>query len=199
MAEKVRVGILLSGRGSNMLALSEHKRRDPDRPYEIVLVASNVPQARGLVLARRLGIPTWSASHKGMAREAFDALVGAELRRRDVELVALAGYMRLLSPAFVAEWEGRILNVHPSLLPLYPGLDTHARALAAGDAFAGCSVHLVTADLDAGPVLAQAKVRTRATDTPESLAARVLDEEHKLYPMALEEYCRALRESRGGG
>jgi formyltetrahydrofolate-dependent phosphoribosylglycinamide formyltransferase len=194
MAERVRVAVLISGRGSNMLALSEHKRRDPERSYDIVLVGSNVPEARGLVLAKRLGIPTWTKSHAGMSREAFDALLDAALEAHGVELVALAGYMRLLSDGFVDKWEGRILNVHPSLLPLHKGLDTHRRALLAGDEHAGCSVHLVTADLDSGPVIAQAKVRILPRDDADSLAARVLDEEHRLYPLALEEYCRAVRE-----
>lgn len=194
---KVRVAVLISGRGSNMLALEEHRRKDPERPYEIVLVASNQPDARGLVLARRLGLPVWSRSHKGLERAAFDRLLDKELRRRGVELIALAGYMRLLSPEFVARWEGRILNIHPSLLPLYKGLDTHRRALMAGDEHAGCSVHLVTADLDSGPVLAQSKVRIRPRDDSESLAARVLAEEHRLYPKALEACCDALRRDLG--
>ncbi|HEX9933420.1 MAG TPA: phosphoribosylglycinamide formyltransferase [Allosphingosinicella sp.] len=198
MADKVRVAVLLSGRGSNMLALSEHKRRDPDRPYEIVLVASNVPEARGLVLARRLGIPVWAKSHKGLAREDFDRLLDAELKARDVEIVALAGYMRLLSDSFVAAWEGRILNVHPSLLPAHKGLDTHRRAIEAGDAFAGCTVHLVTPALDDGPILAQANVRIRPREEPEALAERVLAEEHRIYPAALEDYCRAVLEGRAG-
>ena len=193
MAEPVRVAVLISGRGSNMLALSEHKRRDPDRCYTIVFVASNVPDARGLVLARRLGIRTWTKSHQGLARVEFDALLDAALAEHDVELIALAGYMRLLSDGFVERWQGRILNVHPSLLPAHKGLDTHRRALTAGDEYAGCSVHLVTAELDSGPVIAQAKVKILPRDDPESLAARVLEEEHLLYPIALEEYCRALR------
>jgi phosphoribosylglycinamide formyltransferase 1 len=193
MAEPVRVAVLVSGRGTNMLALSEHKRRDPDRGYQIVLIASNVPDARALVLAKRLGIATWAKNHDGMKRAEFDALLDTALRAHDVEIVALAGYMRLLSAGFVADWEGRILNIHPSLLPLHKGLDTHRRALLAGDEFAGCSVHLVTADLDSGPVLAQAKVKILPRDDAESLAARVLEEEHRLYPLALEEYCRALR------
>ncbi|HYG29945.1 MAG TPA: phosphoribosylglycinamide formyltransferase [Allosphingosinicella sp.] len=196
MADKVRVAVLISGRGSNMLALSEHRRRDPDRPYEIVLVASNVPEARGLVLARRLGLPVWAQSHKGMPREEFDRLLDAELRTRDVEIVALAGYMRLLSDSFVAAWEGRILNIHPSLLPAHKGLDTHRRAIEAGDAFAGCSVHVVTPALDDGPVLAQASLRIRPRETPERLAERVLAEEHRLYPQALDDYCSAILESR---
>jgi phosphoribosylglycinamide formyltransferase 1 len=191
----VRVAVLISGRGSNMLALSEHKRRDPQRAYRIVLVASNVPGARGLVLAKRLGIPTWTHTHEGMKRAEFDAMLDETLRAHDVEIVALAGYMRLLSAAFVAKYEGRILNIHPSLLPLHKGLDTHRRALLAGDTYAGCSVHLVTADLDAGPVLAQAEVKILPRDDADSLAARVLEQEHLLYPLALEEYCRALRES----
>jgi phosphoribosylglycinamide formyltransferase-1 len=194
MAEKVRVAILLSGRGSNMLALSEYRRRDPGRSYDIVLVAANVPEARGLVLARRFGIRTWSRSHRGMTREAFDALLDAELAAHRVEIVALAGYMRLLSTGFVEKWEGRILNIHPSLLPLHKGLDTHQRALMAGDEYAGCSVHIVTADLDSGPVIAQARVKILPRDDAESLAARVLEAEHGLYPVALDNYCRSLRE-----
>jgi phosphoribosylglycinamide formyltransferase-1 len=197
MPDPVRVAVLISGRGSNMLALSEHKRRDPQRSYKIVLVASNVPEARGLVLAKRLGIKTWAKSHEGMKRAEFDALLDAELHRHEVEIVALAGYMRLLSPGFVDKWEGRVLNIHPSLLPLHKGLDTHRRALLAGDEFAGCSVHLVTADLDSGPVVAQARVKILARDDPESLAQRVLEEEHRLYPLALEEYCRAVRDLEG--
>src|SRR3978361_1329831 len=133
MAEKVRVAVLLSGRGSNMLALSAYKRRDPDRNYEIVLVASNVPAARGLVLAKRFGIKSWSKSHRGMTREDYDGLIDALLLEHKVEIVALAGYMRLLSTGFVEKWEGRILNIHPSLLPLHKGLDTHQRAIVAGD------------------------------------------------------------------
>ncbi len=197
MTEPVRVAVLISGRGSNMLALSEHKRRDPDRSYRIVLVASNVPDARGLVLAKRLGIKTWAKSHEGMKRAEFDALLDAVLHEHEVEIVVLAGYMRLLSPGFVDSWEGRILNIHPSLLPLHKGLDTHRRAILAGDEFAGCSVHIVTPDLDSGPVIAQAQVKILPRDDPESLAKRVLAEEHRLYPLALEEYCRAVREIEG--
>jgi phosphoribosylglycinamide formyltransferase 1 len=193
MAEPVRVGVLISGRGSNMLALAEHRRRDPERPYKLVLVASNDPAARGLVLAKRLAIPTWSKSHVGMKRAEFDLLVETALLEHDVELVALAGYMRLLSAAFVERWRGRILNIHPSLLPLHKGRDTHRRALLAGDLEAGCSVHEVTPELDDGPVIAQARVRIEARDTPETLAERVLAEEHKLYPRALEAYADALR------
>lgn len=195
MAERVRVAVLLSGRGSNMRALVDYKRRDPERNYDIALVASNVPSARGLVLAKRFAIPTWAKSHEGLDRAAFDALLDAELAANGIELVALAGYMRLLSEGFVRKWEGRLLNIHPSLLPLHKGLDTHRRALLAGDEYGGCSVHLVTPELDSGPVIAQARVRILPRDDPDSLAARVLEEEHRLYPLALDEYCRALRET----
>jgi formyltetrahydrofolate-dependent phosphoribosylglycinamide formyltransferase len=193
MAERVKVGVLLSGRGTNMVALSEYKRREA-RSYDLVLVASNVPEARGLVVAKRLAIPTWAQSHKGFERTEFDMMLDAELRRHGVEVVALAGYMRLLSPEFIRAWEGRILNIHPSLLPDYKGLDTHKRAILAGELFAGCSVHMVTEELDGGPVIAQAKVRIRERETPEMLAERVLKEEHKLYPEALDIFCRTLRE-----
>lgn len=194
MADKIKVGVLISGRGSNLEALADYKRK-ADPAYEIVLVGSNVPEARGLVLAKRFGLKTWAMSHKGMKRAEFDALVDAELRKAGVEVVALAGYMRLLSPEFIAKWEGRILNIHPSLLPHYKGLDTHRRAILGGEEYAGCSVHVVTEELDDGPVVAQARVRIAARDTPESLAERVLVEEHKLYPVALDAFCRKLRES----
>jgi phosphoribosylglycinamide formyltransferase 1 len=192
VADKVRVGVLISGRGSNLEAIAEYRRK-VDTAYEVVLVASNVPEARGLVLARRFGIPVWSHSHKGMERVDFDRLMDTQLRAHGVEVIALAGYMRLLSPQFIEGWAGRILNIHPSLLPLYKGLDTHNRAILAGDEFAGCSVHVVTEELDDGPVVAQARVRIQARDTPESLAERVLAEEHKLYPAALDAFCRSLR------
>lgn len=198
MAERVRVGVLISGRGSNMVALSEYKRRDPDRAYDIALVASNDPDARGLVAAKRFGLKTWAKSHKGLARAEFDAEVDVALRDHGVELVVLAGYMRLLSPEFVARWPERILNIHPSLLPLHKGLDTHRRALVAGDDYAGCSVHVVTEELDAGPVIAQTKVRILPRDDPDSLATRVLAAEHALYPVALDDYCRWLRETADG-
>jgi phosphoribosylglycinamide formyltransferase 1 len=192
MAERVRVGVLLSGRGTNMVALSEYKRREARR-YDLALVASNVPEARGLVAARRLGISIWSQSHKGMEREDYDHLLDLALREHDVEVVALAGYMRLLSAEFIRKWEGRVLNIHPSLLPAYKGLDTHRRALEAGEIWVGCSVHLVTDELDGGPVLAQAKVRVRERETAEMLAARVLKEEHRLYPETLDRFCARLR------
>jgi formyltetrahydrofolate-dependent phosphoribosylglycinamide formyltransferase len=192
MAERVRVGVLLSGRGSNFVALAEYKRREA-RSYDIVFVGSNVPEARGLVVAKRLSIPAWARSHKGMERKEFDGLVDSELRRHQVEVVALAGYMRILSGAFIRDWEGRILNIHPSLLPDYKGLDTHRRAIEAGESWVGCSVHLVTEGLDEGSVLGQAKVRVRERETPEMLAERVLAEEHKLYPRMLDLFCARLR------
>lgn len=193
MLDPVRVAVLISGRGTNMLALAEHRRRDPLRPYVVNLIGSNVPEARGLVVARRLAVPVWSTSHKGMARDAFDRLVEAAFIEHRIELVALAGYMRLLSHEFVERWRGRILNIHPSLLPLHKGLDTHRRALLAGDLEAGCSVHVVTPELDDGPVIAQSRVRILARDTAETLEERVRKEEHKLYPAALEAYSEALR------
>lgn len=192
MAERVRVGVLVSGRGTNMVALSEYKRREA-RAYDLALVASNVPEARGLVVAKRLGIPIWARTHQRMEREEFDHLLDLALREHDVEVVALAGYMRLLSGEFIRKWEGRILNIHPSLLPDYKGLDTHRRALEAGEVWVGCSVHLVTYELDGGPVLAQAKVRVRERETAEQLAERVLKEEHRLYPETLDQFCARLR------
>ena len=181
---KARVGVLVSGRGSNMAALL-YASRAPDSPYEIVLVVANDPDAAGLAFAAAEGVATFALSHKGMKRADFDAIVDAELRRHAVDYVALAGYMRLLSPEFVARWEGRMLNIHPSLLPAYKGLDTHARALAAGETKVGCSVHLVTAALDDGPVLGQTEVAVMPGDTPDSLAARILIAEHQLYPRVL--------------
>lgn len=192
MADRVRVGVLLSGRGTNMVALSEYKRREA-RGYDLALVASNVPEARGLVVAKRLGIPVWARSHQGMEREEFDHMLDLALREANVEMVALAGYMRLLSSAFIGKWKGRILNIHPSLLPAYKGLDTHERALEAGEIWVGCSVHLVTDELDGGPVLAQARVRVRERETAQQLAERVLKEEHRLYPEALDKFCARLR------
>jgi phosphoribosylglycinamide formyltransferase-1 len=187
-ADRTRTAVLISGRGSNLKALIDA----PQDAYEIVLVISNVEDAAGLSIAHGAGIATWARSHKGIPRADFDALVDAQLRAHGIEAVALAGYMRLLSPGFVARWEGRMVNIHPSLLPLYKGLDTHARAIAAGDAQGGCSVHLVTAELDGGPVVAQARVPILPGDTPDTLADRVLVEEHRLYPQALAALARSL-------
>jgi len=181
---KARVGILISGRGSNMASLVEASRQ-LDSPYEVVLVASNVTDAPGLAFAQEQGIATWTRSHVGMKRAEFDALVDGALRDADVEYIALAGYMRLLSPGFVQKWAGRMINIHPSLLPAYKGLDTHQRVIDAGETRHGCSVHIVTEELDDGAIVAQAEVPVLPGDDAHSLAARVLVEEHKLYPVAL--------------
>ncbi|WP_294301932.1 phosphoribosylglycinamide formyltransferase [uncultured Sphingomonas sp.] len=176
-----RVGILISGRGSNMQSLV----RGSGDAYRVVLVASDKPDAAGLAWAADQGIATFTHPGKRGEREAaFDAA----LRAAGVEVIALAGYMRLLSDDFVTRWAGRILNIHPSLLPLYKGLDTHARAIAAGDTEAGCSVHVVTEELDAGEVLGQARVPILPGDTADSLAERVLGVEHSLYPKILAEF-----------
>jgi formyltetrahydrofolate-dependent phosphoribosylglycinamide formyltransferase len=186
---KTPLAILISVRGSNMAALVEASRAS-DCPYEVVLVASNNPDAAGLEYARQQGLATFAHSHKGLARADFDAIIDAELRRAGARYVALAGYMRILSEPFVAGWAGRMVNIHPSLLPLYKGLDTHARAIAAGEAEGGCSVHLVTSELDDGEVIARAPVPILPGDTAETLADRVLAEEHRLYPEALAAYIR---------
>jgi phosphoribosylglycinamide formyltransferase-1 len=189
MAERARVAAMISGRGSNMAALID-AARVPGCPFEIVLVVSNDPDAPGLATARSAGIATFAHPHRGMKRTEHEALVDAALQAADIEWVALAGYMRLLSAGFVDAWAGRIVNVHPSLLPLHRGLETHARAIAAGDAEAGCTVHIVTAELDEGPILGQARVPILPGDTPEMLAARVLVQEHLLYPRALADLVR---------
>lgn len=184
---KARVAVLISGRGSNMAALV-YAAKNPACPFEIVLVAANDPDAAGLKLAAAEGVPVFAQSHKGMKRAEFDAIVTGELRKAKAEFVALAGYMRLLSPDFVETWRGRMLNIHPSLLPKYKGLDTHERALAAGDRVTGCSVHEVTVELDDGPVLGQTEVAIVEGDTPETLAARVLIAEHQLYARTLADF-----------
>lgn len=180
MADRTRVGVLISGRGSNMQALV-----DQASGYDVVLIASDKPDAPGLAWAQARGLPTWALSPKGIGKAAYEGALDEALQAAGTQIVALAGYMRLLSPDFVARWQGQILNIHPSLLPAYPGLDTHARALAGGEAEAGCTVHVVTDTLDDGPVLAQARVPILPGDTAETLAARVLVEEHRLYPRAL--------------
>ena len=179
-----KVGILISGRGSNMQAIVEQA----GEAYEVVVVASDKPEAPGLIWAREHGIPTFALSPKGIGKLAYEAAISAALREAGAEIVALAGYMRLLSDEFVAEWRGRIVNIHPSLLPKYKGLDTHARAIAAGDEEAGCSVHVVTEELDAGEVLGQARVPILPDDDADTLAARVLAEEHRLYPQILADF-----------
>ncbi|MCA1662584.1 MAG: phosphoribosylglycinamide formyltransferase [Novosphingobium sp.] len=183
---KTPIAVLISGTGTNMAALLYASRLD-ECPFEIALVASNNPEAAGLKLAEAEGVPTFVLPHQGLSRADHDAAMDAAIRKVGAQYVALAGYMRILSPEFVGQWEGRLLNVHPSLLPKYTGLDTHARALAAGDAKAGCSVHLVTAELDSGPVLGQTEVAVLPGDTAATLAARVLIAEHQLYPRVLAE------------
>lgn len=181
---KAKVAVLLSGSGTNMAALLYASRAE-DCPYEIVLVASNNPEAGGLVLAKAEGVETFALPHKGMERTDHDKAMDAAIRESGAEYVALAGYMRILTAEFVAGWEGRMLNVHPSLLPKYRGLHTHAQAIDNGDSHGGVTVHLVTAELDDGPILAQTPVAILPGDTPESLAARVLIAEHQLYSRAL--------------
>lgn len=185
MRDPKRVAVLISGRGSNMRALVE---RVSD--YEVVLVASNKPHAEGLDWARSRGLPTWAWDSKGVDKEAFDCTLSGVFDDHGVGTVALAGFMRILSPWFVVEWRGRILNIHPSLLPKYRGLDTHARAIEAGDQVSGCSVHIVTEELDAGEVLGQSEVPIEPGDTPRSLEERVLEAEHALYPRVMSEFVR---------
>jgi phosphoribosylglycinamide formyltransferase-1 len=189
----VRVAILISGGGSNMVKLVDSMTGDhPARP---VLVVSNVPGAGGLERARERGVPVAVVDHRAYRgdRAAFEAALDAVLADARPEVICLAGFMRILTPGFVARHEGRILNIHPSLLPKYPGLDTHARALAAGDSDAGCSVHVVTGELDAGPLLGQARVPVLPQDTAETLAGRVLEMEHRLYPAVLRRFAEGDR------
>lgn len=193
MAEKARIAVLISGAGTNMAALV-YASRIGECPYEVVLVASNDPAAPGLALAQTEGIATVSRPHKGMTRDAHDAAMEAAVLDAGAEYIVLAGYMRILSDGFVERWAGRMLNIHPSLLPLYKGLDTHARAIAAGDSHGGTSVHLVTPELDAGEVLARVRVPIIAGDTPETLAERVKLAEHQLYPRAVADYVSRWRD-----
>ena len=183
MHDPRRVGVLISGRGSNMRALVEQAA-----DYEVVLVASNKPDAAGLSWARERGIRTWAKDSKNVDREQFDRELTEVLDGLEVGTIALAGFMRILSPWFVERWAGHIVNIHPSLLPKYRGLDTHARAIAAGDSVAGCSVHVVTEELDAGEVLGRTEVPVRPGDTSETLRERVLAAEHALYPRILAEF-----------
>lgn len=182
-----RVAILISGGGSNMVALA--RSMTGDHPARPVLVLSNDPAAAGLDRARAMGIPARAVDHRGFAdRQGFEAVLTRELQDARADLVCLAGFMRILTPAFTRAHAGRMLNIHPSLLPKYPGLNTHARARAAGDAEHGCSVHEVTEVLDDGPVLGQARLRIAPQDTDESLARRVLTMEHRLYPAVLRRF-----------
>jgi phosphoribosylglycinamide formyltransferase 1 len=185
MAVKKRVGILISGRGSNMMALVEAARA-PDYPAEIAIVISSRPDAAGLQWARARGLQTLALDHKGFpSREDFDDAIHAALVAQRVDLIALAGFMRIQSAGFVERWAGRQLNIHPSLLPLFKGLHPHKQALDAGVKISGCTVHFVTAEMDSGPIVAQAAVPVLDSDTPDSLSDRILVAEHRLYPHAL--------------
>jgi phosphoribosylglycinamide formyltransferase 1 len=184
LPERAKVAVLISGSGTNMAALLYASRAN-DCPYEVVLVASNNPEAGGLKLAEAEGVATFCLPHQGMARPDHDRTMDSAIRASGAQYVALAGYMRILTPEFVGGWEGRMVNIHPSLLPKYKGLHTHERALEAGDGYGGCTVHLVTAELDDGPVLGQTPVAVLPGDTADSLAARVLIAEHQLYSRCL--------------
>ena len=193
MSGRRRVGGLISGRGSNMQALIAATRQ-ADFPAQIVLVLSDKAEAPGLALAQAAGVEARAIPSKAYPdRESHERAMDAALREASVEVLALAGYMRLLTPWFVEAWAGRMINIHPSLLPAYPGLKTHARALAAGDKEAGCTAHEVTLEMDAGPIIAQARVPILAGDDEDVLAARVLVAEHQLYPQALAQFCRTLQ------
>lgn len=205
---KKKVGVLVSGRGSNLQALLD-AAADPAFPAEIALVVSNIPGVYALERAAKAGVPTQVIPHKGFpSREEFDAAMDAALRTAGIDFVCLAGFMRLLTRGFVEGWNGRMINIHPSLLPSFKGLHTHERAIEAGVKLHGCSVHLVTPELDDGPILVQAAVPVLAGDDADALAARVLEQEHKAYPLALKllaegkvrvEGCRALVDAPGGG
>jgi phosphoribosylglycinamide formyltransferase-1 len=185
MARK-RVAVLISGRGSNMVSLIEAAKA-PDYPAEIALVVSNRPDAAGLELARKAGVSTLVVDHRphGKDRAAFERVLQHALDEHRIELICLGGFMRLFTADFVLHWQGRMLNIHPSLLPSFPGLDPHGQALRAGVKISGATVHFVIPETDAGPIIAQAEVPVLATDTPETLAARVLAVEHRIYPEAL--------------
>ena len=191
--KRVKVGILISGRGSNMSALIAAATAE-DYPAEIALVIANLPEAGGLEAARAEGVEAIAIDSRpfGKDRQAHEQAMDAALREAGVQVICLAGFMRLLTPWFVDAWSGRMLNIHPSLLPDFKGLHTHARAIAAGKEEAGCSVHIVTADLDDGPILGQARVPVLPGDDENTLAARVLKAEHRLYPQCLAEFCRTL-------
>jgi len=185
MSKRKRTAILISGRGSNMTALIR-AAGEPDYPAEICCVISDQPEAPGLAVAASSGIPTFVAPRAGHpSKAAHEAEIQRILEQSGAELICLAGFMRILSPDFVKRWEGRIINIHPSLLPLFPGLTTHARVLQQGMRIHGCTVHFVTSEMDAGPIIAQAAVPVLPDDTEGELAARVLNMEHKIYPLAL--------------
>jgi phosphoribosylglycinamide formyltransferase-1 len=184
-ADARRVAVLVSGRGSNLKALI-----DRASGYEIALVASNKPQAQALDVARAAGLPTWTLDSRGVDRELFEDMLTRSLEDHRVGTIALAGYMRLLSPQFIARWRGRIVNIHPSLLPKYRGLNTHERALADGECATGCTVHAVTEELDSGEILARARVAIEPGDDVAALSERVLMAEHALYPATLAEFVK---------
>lgn len=185
MNRRRRVAVLISGRGSNMVSLVEAADA-PDYPADICLIIANRADAKGLDYAKSRGIPSFLIQHRDFSgREAFDGEIDRVLREFDIELVCLAGFMRLLTDGFVAAWAGRMINIHPSLLPSFRGLDTHKRALEQGVKLHGCTVHLVEPDVDSGPIIAQAAVEVRDDDDAESLALRVLGREHEIYPRAL--------------
>lgn len=182
---RLKLGVLFSGRGTNLQAILD-ACKDTDFPAEIALALSNRPDAAGLQRAEAEGIPTDVIDHKYFAdRPSFERAMNARLDAAGVQLICLAGFMRLLTPTFVNHWDGRAINIHPSLLPAFPGLDTHARAIDAGARFAGCTVHFLSAEMDAGPIIAQAAMPIHADDTPDSLAARVLEAEHEIYRRAI--------------
>ena len=191
--KRLKLAILISGRGSNMEALLKAAAA-PDYPAEPVLVLSNRPDALGLETALEAGVPALAIDHKpyGKDREAFERAMDAALTEAGTEIIALAGFMRVLTPWFVEKWQGRMINIHPSLLPKYKGLDTHQRALDAGDAEAGASVHWVSPGVDDGEIIQQASLPILPGDTPDSLAARLLPVEHRLYPEALAKACAAV-------
>ncbi|WP_291076723.1 phosphoribosylglycinamide formyltransferase [Hyphomonas sp.] len=191
---RLKLAILISGRGSNMKALLE-AARDPSFPAQPVLVLSNRPDARGLETAAAEGIATHAIDHKtfGKDREAFERAMHEQLEAAGVEIIALAGFMRVLTPWFVNTWEGRMINIHPSLLPKYKGLDTHQRAIDAGDSEAGCTVHWVSPGVDDGEIIQQAAIPILPGDSADSLAARILPVEHRLYPEALAKACEAIK------
>lgn len=186
---KQRVGVLISGRGSNLQALLD--AHTGDCAFRVSMVMSNVPDAGGLGRAETAGVATTVVDHRefGKDRQSFERVMDARLRDAGVEVVALAGFMRVLTPWFVRQWHGRMINIHPSLLPLFPGLNTHARALEAGVKLHGCTVHWVTDGVDEGAIIGQAAVPVLAQDTPDTLAARVLAAEHALYPACLDLVC----------
>jgi phosphoribosylglycinamide formyltransferase-1 len=195
---KLKVGILISGRGSNMAALIE-AAREPDYPAGIACVVSNIASAAGLEIARKAGIAAVALPHKDFPdRESFDRAVSAELEKRGAGLVALAGFMRIQSPWFPEHWAGRIINIHPSLLPAFKGLHVHQQAIDAGARVSGCTVHFVTPELDSGPIIAQAAVPVLAGDTADSLATRILRQEHRLYPLVVRWFAEGRVRLEGG-